>query len=75
MEELIRKINANYLALSNLERIKKQNDMPDDCESYVESKKGIMEVLNQHLQEYKNLTGIEFELSEEIKNVLKGYGN
>ena len=75
MEELIRKINANYLALSNLERIKKQNSMPDDCESYIESKKSIMEVLNQHLQEYKNLTGIEFELSEEIKNVLKGYGN
>lgn len=75
MEELIRKINANYLALSNLERIKKQNSMPDDCKSYIESKKSIMEVLNQHLQEYKNLTGIEFELSEEIKNVLKGYGN
>jgi DNA-binding transcriptional regulator GbsR (MarR family) len=75
MEELVRKINANYLALANLERIKKQNSMPDDCESYVESKKSIMEVLNQHLQEYKNLTGIEFELSEEINNVLKEYGN
>ena len=75
MEELVRKINANYLALANLERIKNQNSMPDDCESYVESKKSIMEVLNQHLQEYKNLTGIEFELSEEINNVLKEYGN
>ena len=71
MEELIRKINANYLALANLERIKKQNSIPDDYESYVESKNSIMEVLNQHLQEYKNLTGIEFELSEEIKKVLK----
>jgi len=70
MEELLRKINANYMALANLERIKAQNHMTDHDEAYLESKKNIMDVLEQHLEEYKQLTGIEFELSEEIKTIV-----
>lgn len=70
MEELVRKINANYLALANLERIKVLNHMTDHDEAYLESKKNIMDVLEQHLEEYKRLTGIEFELSEEIKTIV-----
>jgi hypothetical protein len=74
MEELIRKIEANYIALANLKRIKKQNHMSDDEDSYLISKNSILKVLNEHLEEYKKLTGTEFEISKEINNILS-YGN
>ena len=73
MEELVRKINANYIALANLEKIKKQNHMSDDNDAYLTSKNNILEVLNEHLKEYEKLTGTEFELSTEIKKVLEDY--
>lgn len=73
MEELIKKIEANYIALANLERNKKQNHISDDNDSYITSKNNISEALNVHLQEYKERTGTDFELSNEIKQLLKEY--
>ena len=73
MRGIERKINANYIALENLERIKQQNHMSDDNDTYLTSKNSILEVLNEHLKEYKKFFGTEFELSIEIKKVLEYY--
>lgn len=70
MNELVRKIEANYLALANIERIKRVNHIKDDDIMYISSKNNVVETLDNNLKEYKKLTGSDFEPSEDLKRIL-----
>ena len=64
LETLYRQITANYLALANLKRTGLQS------EGYKNVEESIMNHLNENLKTYRELSGKNFEMSEELKRIV-----
>ena len=68
-KDLIDKIHANYLAIHNLEMIKKLGYVNNNA-NYTSSKNNILESLQNHLEEFKEMTGIEYKNSDYVSHTL-----
>ena len=60
MKELEKKLFANEIALKNLENSKRLMKLSDDDPDYLQAKHNIETEFKMRKQEYKELTGIDY---------------